>query len=125
MYEDESLRGLFTDRNSDFWAYLARRRSKLEDPTSVEKQRVTDQHYLAAGKRAIAEAFGTCEMLVIVGKDNLAVASTNATSSQALIIVARVAVNAAHAPRAPAAMMMATATKAEVGHARWPLLQSS
>ena len=85
----------------------------------MEKQRVTDQHYLAAGKRAIAEAFGTCEMLVIVGKDNLAVASTNATSSQALIIVARVAVNAARAPRAPAAMMMATATKAEISHARW------
>ena len=91
----------------------------------MEKQRVTDQHYLAAGKRAIAEAFGTSEMLVIVGKDNLAVASANATSSQALIIVARVVSNAAVAPRAPAAKMMPTATKAEISHARWPLLESS
>ena len=87
----------------------------------MEKQRVTDQHYLAAGKRAIAEEFGTCEMLFIGGKDNLAVASTNAAPSQALIIVAREAVNAARAPRAPAAIMMATATKAEISHARWPV----
>jgi hypothetical protein len=76
----------------------------------VEKQRGYGQALPGRGKRAIAEAFGTYEMLVIVGKDNLAVASANATSSQASFIVARVVGNATLAPSAPAAKMMPTAT---------------
>lgn len=108
---------------SNFGYYLAGRPSNWR--TRHLWKSITDKHHPAGGKSAIAEAFGTYEMLVIVGKDDLAAASGNAASSQALFIVARVVGNAALAPGAPAEKMMPTATKAEISHARWPLLESS